>query len=195
MIEKNMLIRLVISFFSFFSLLGLLTACGASEDVNKDSCSSQADCGGPGQGLCLDGECLRFDDDTGYAKAVMALSFGRDMYQSAASSYIYFFDGKMSDGGSLSCEDLLDSQILVDSEKLNQLTAEPKYLVFNWSLGGTFFPNNLVQFIRPSEDAVVFVDCFSQLNGKGVRTALGCKDGIGFHVEQTSEFTVQISSP
>ncbi len=178
-----------------FASWALLQGCGATSDSSKDPCAEQADCGGPGEGLCLDGECLRFDESTGYCKAIMALSFGRDMYQSAASCNIYFFHYRSPDNDTISCEKLLASDMLKHPEELNQLTAEPKYLVFNWSYGGTYFPDNLVQFIRPSQSAVVLVEAFSQLNAQGVKTAEGCVEGINFRGEQTSEFTVQLTPP
>lgn len=171
-------------------------ACGKGDDSNeKDPCSLQADCGGAGEGLCVDEQCIRFSENTAYAKAVMDLSFGRDMYESAASANVYFIHAEAPDGKVLSCSDLLTMDIKGDSAQLNQLTAEPKYMVFNWSHGGTFFPDNLVQLIRPSERALVLVEGYTQLMAKGVISAVGCVDKVVFRAEQTSEFTVQISAP
>lgn len=186
---------MVLLVWTLSSAVALSLACGPVQDSNMDACSSQADCGGPGSGICVSEECIRFGENTGYAKALIALSFGRDMYQSAASGYLYFLHDKLADGSSLTCEQLLSSEKDVISEEMNRLTVEPKYLVFNWSHGGTYFPNNLVQFIRPSASALVFVEGFSQLNGQGTKTSVGCTDGIVFRTEQTSELTVQIKVP
>ncbi|MFN2164728.1 MAG: hypothetical protein ACK2U9_00525 [Anaerolineae bacterium] len=173
----------------------LAGGCGSEKPIQGEPCAVATDCGNVGDAVCQAGQCLVFDEASGYGSAKVALSFGRDMYQVAASGYVHFFHPQMTDGRTLACEDILGGQLGVDDPLLNRLTSRPKYLVFNWAHGGTFFPDNLIQFIRPAEGGVAVAEGYSQLEGQGPRTALGCKAEQTIQREETAEFSIQLTAP
>ncbi len=180
--------------------LALAMACslgcgGGSQPAEGEPCDLPADCGRLGDALCVDGHCRVFDEASGHGSAKVDLSFGRDMYQAAASGQVHFLAAGLPGGGELACADLLaDPDRLVDPA-LNRLRSQTKYLVFNWSHGGTFFPDNLIQFIRPAESVLVLAEGFSKLDCQGQRTALGCTEAAVIRADETTELTVALTAP
>lgn len=173
----------------------LVAGCGSPKPIEGEPCGIAADCGNVGDALCQAGQCMVYDEASGYGSAKVALSFGRDMYQVAASGYVYFFHPQLPDGQSLTCDDILEGRLDLDDPALNHLTSRPKYLVFNWAHGGTYFPDNLIQFIRPAEGVVAVAEGTSQLDGQGPRTALGCKAEQTIQREEMAEFSIQLAAP
>lgn len=180
--------------------LALATACslgcgGGSQPAAGEPCDLPADCGQRGDALCIDGRCRVFDETIGYGSAKLDLSFGRDMYQAAASGQVHFLAAGLPAGGALACADLQADPDRLTDPALNQLRSQAKYLVFNWSHGGTFFPDNLIQFIRPAEGVLVVAEGFSKLDCQGQRTALGCTAAEVIRADETTELTVALATP
>jgi hypothetical protein len=80
----------------------------------------------------------------------------------------------------------------------------PRNLRLHWQSGGTFFPDNLIQFIRPAESIVFAVEAYEDILGEGDITAVGCYDGeeveeewvpISISKDQTVEFVIQLNAP
>jgi hypothetical protein len=136
-----------------------------------------------------------FDEVLGYGSVKLDLSFGRDMYQSAASGQVHFLAAGLPDGAALACADLQADPDRLADPALNRLRSQSKYLVFNWSHGGTFFPDNLVQFIRPADSVLVLAEGFSKLDCQGQRTALGCTEAVVIRADETTELTVALTAP
>jgi hypothetical protein len=138
------------------------------------------------------GVCQLFDDQSGFGSVKVNLSFPSELYQGAASGYIRVFHRESTDGSQLSCTGISGGTLDLQESNLNLLQIEPKYLEFHWSSGGTFFPNNLVQLIRPASDALLVADAYLGRNGEGGRTALGCQEGLAIAKDQVSEATVNL---
>ncbi|MBN2498700.1 MAG: hypothetical protein JXR96_29180 [Deltaproteobacteria bacterium] len=154
----------------------LLAACGSETlPVEGLPCSSADDCGQKGLAMCVGGECTVFDESSGFGSATVNLSFYRE--RAGTSGHIYFILGKTADGHQLGCEEITSGEIDLQVETVNHLRTEPKYLLFHWT-GGTFFPDNLIQFIRPATGAMAIAEAYSQPNCEGVLTAIGCTDEI-----------------
>jgi hypothetical protein len=117
------------------------------------------------------------------------------MYQAAASGYVHVLWGALSDGGPVRCADILSGGLALEDPRLNPMHAAPKYLVFNWTGGGTFFPNNLLQLLQPGSDLVFAAEGFAQLQGGGARTAIGCSEGIALIGDQVSDVTISLARP
>ncbi len=162
-------------------LLMMGSACGSEPEIPSTECDQAADCGDEGWSLCVSGACHVFDLSTGYASATVNLSFPRERI--AYSGYIHFILGTMPDGGVTTCDDVLQGRTDVNGQGVNPLLLNPetgargKYLVFHWT-GGTFFPNNLVQFIRPGEPVLAVAMGYSQGEGEGVLTCIGCSETL-----------------
>lgn len=134
----------------------------------------------------------------------MALSFHRDLYDIAASVNIYMLHNVTPDGGTLDCSRILSREIDPSSSAVNSLVVNPRYLMLHWQSGGTFFPDNLVQFIRPAESIVAVVEAYEFINAEGDLTALGCVEEykpdqetipISILKDQTIEFVIQLNLP
>lgn len=174
----------------------VLTGCGQTEGpVEGQACLLPSDCGPAGDALCLAGICRVYDEQSGYGTATVNLSFGRDMYQVATSGYIHFLLVDQPDGSKLTCDELLSGAVDPHGDGLNRLTVNPKYLVFHWISGGTFFPNNLVQFIRPAQGVLAVGEGYAQPDGQGPLTAIGCKADLSIQLEGSTEFSIQLAAP
>ena len=165
---------------------------GSAEGVE---CSFARDCGEVGDAVCVGGNCLIFDDTSGYGGAVVDLSFHRDLYSIAKSGYIWFVLGETAGGTVMSCSDLLDGNRDLRENGINPLQVNPKYLIFHWDMGGTFFPNNLVQFIRPATGVVAVAEGYQNLEGEGALTAFGCQDGIDIVRDQNANVVIPLDVP
>jgi len=169
-------------------------ACGPAEELGPP-CQHARDCGASGEAMCIELHCVFFDPGASLASASVDLSFGRDMYQAAASGYVHVLWGDLSDGAPVLCEDILAGALALDDPRLNPMHASPKYLVFNWTSGATFFPDNLVQLLHPGPDLIVAAEGFAQLQGGGTRTAVGCSAGTWLTVNQVADVTVALVRP
>jgi len=110
------------------------------------------------------------------------------------SAYVYFLLPELVDGQALSCADITSGRVKASSPAINPLLAEPAYLVFNGT--GTFFPNNLIQLIRPSSLALVVAEGFERLYGEGTFLAIGCSEQIVVQNDQTTQgVVVQLDTP
>ena len=176
-------------------LLVLAAGCGSENPVPGESCDIAETCGPVGDAMCVDGYCHIYDDNSGYGGAIVALSFDRDMYEAAASTHVYFLFNRMADGSTLNCDRILSREVDPSSTSANSLVTNPKYLILHWQSGGTFFPNNLIQFIRPAESIVAVAEGYEFLNGEGDLTALGCKDQETISKDQNVEFVIQLNVP
>ncbi len=172
----------------------LAAGCGA-EEFRGAPCQVLADCGPAGEARCLALRCVPFDPTVGLASARVDLSFQRDMAYAAASGYVHVLWGALSDGSPLDCAEILSGALTLADPRLNPMQAAPKYLVFNWTGGGTFFPDNLVQLLHPGAGLVVAAEGYSQLQGQGVRTALGCSQGIDLASDQVTDVSVSLVRP
>ncbi len=167
--------------------------CGGSSSTDTE-CRKVDDCGQPGQVLCLSGRCEPFEDLSAYGSVVLDLSFDRDMVVLPTSGYVYFLLPELVDGQTLSCADIINGQIKASSPATNPLLAEAAYLVFNGT--GTFFPNNLIQLIRPANQALVVAEGFERLYGEGTLLAIGCHEKIVVQNDQTTQgVVVQLDTP
>ena len=153
--------------------------------------------------MCVAGACHVYDENDGYGSATVNLSFPRERI--AYGGFIHFLLATMPDGSQLSCDDVLSGNVDINGIEVNPLLINPdtglrgKYLVFHWT-GGTFFPNNLVQFIRPGEPIVAVAVGYSQANGEGVLTCIGCVDTVQEEPLALSEggsisFTINLDEP
>jgi len=174
-------------------ILVVAAGCGSQKPIEGEPCTLATDCGPVGDALCQTGLCRVFDEASGYGTAKVDLSFGRDMYQVAASGYVHFFQEQLPDGQILTCDRILSGQQDLTAAELNRLTVQARYLVFNWAHGGTFFPDNLIQFIRPSAGVLAVAEGYAQLEGQGPRTALGCKADQEIVLEQMAEFSISLA--
>ena len=172
-----------------------LTGCASENPVLGEPCDIAETCGPMGDAACVDGYCHIYDENSGYGGAIVSLSFNRDMYEAAASTYIYFLLDRMADGGTLDCQRILNQQVDPASPDVNSLVMNPKYLILHWTSGGTFFPNNLIQFIRPAGPMVAVAQGWEFLNGEGDLTALGCNDQETIIKDQNVEFVIQLNPP
>lgn len=170
-------------------------------DVNQPAacigtqCTLPSDCGARGEAVCLSGECTSFNAATGYGSAVVNLSFHRDLYMSSQSGHLFFFANETSDGRTLDCDKILSGEIDFTSTYINHLRTDPRLLAFHWDGGKTYFPNNLVQFIRPAQDAVVVAVGYEASSAQGDVEALGCLEGVNVVRDIEIEVTVQLEVP
>lgn len=178
-----------------FLLVLFSAGCGSENPIPGVSCDIAETCGPVGDAICVDGNCHLYDENSGYGNAIVNLSFQRDMYEVAASVYIHILFNKMADGSALSCDRILSGEVIPSAETANSLVMNPRYLVLHWDTGGTFFPNNLIQFIRPAESIVAVTEGYEYLNGEGDLTALGCKDAETIIKDQDVEFVIQLNTP
>lgn len=177
-------------------ILAVLAAgCGTENPVPGEPCDVAESCGPVGDAICVDGSCHIYDNDAGHGGAIVALSFNRDMYEMAASTYVHFLFNRMADGTTLDCDRILSREVEPSAATVNSLVVNPKYLILHWESGGTFFPNNLIQFIRPAESIVAVAEGYEFLNGEGSLTALGCKDEETIVKGQNVEFVIQLNPP
>jgi len=158
-------------------------------------CTLPTDCGARGEAVCVSGECTNFNTGTGYGNAVVNLSFHRDLYLSALSGHIYFFLDETSDGRTIDCDAILSGEIDFGSAEINHLRTDPRLLVFHWEGGKTYFPNNLVQFIRPAQDALVVEVGYESSSAQGDVEAIGCLPDVDIIRDQEIEITVQLNAP
>lgn len=169
--------------------------CGSRKPVPGATCHTFEDCGAPGDAVCIDGRCRVFDNQAGHGNAVVALSFHRDLHEVAASGVVRFIHHRTASGSGLRCEDILQGTVNLASAEINPLHAQPKYLVFHWTGGDGFFPDNLVQFIRPAEDVLAVAEGFELLNREGDLTAIGCTEGQTIVKGQDVELVIQLVAP
>jgi hypothetical protein len=181
-----------------------LAGCTSENPVPGEPCDAAETCGPAGDAACVDGYCHIYDENSGYGKAIVALSFHRDLYDIAASVNIYTLYYIMPDGSLLDCSRILSKEIDPSSITVNPLVMNPRNLRLHWQSGGTFFPDNLIQFIRPAESIVFAVEAYEDILGEGDITALGCYDGkevegewvpISISMDQTVEFVIQLNAP
>ncbi|RME20617.1 MAG: hypothetical protein D6806_16050 [Deltaproteobacteria bacterium] len=148
----------------------LLAACGGGEECHRyDECTSGQN------GLCLSGKCRYYSDDL-FASLVVDVSFPREMVATPASGKIWLFHSVKSDGSVFDCRQATLLSSPYDDKGLNPLLAEPRHLVFNCC--GTFYPDNLVQFVQPASSAVVVGEAYPDRNATGKRVAFGCLEGL-----------------
>jgi hypothetical protein len=170
-------------------------------DVNQPAacigsqCALPSDCGARGEAVCLSGECTSFNAGTGYGNAVVNLSFDRDLYQSSQSGYLFFFINETSDGRTIACDAILSGQVDFNSAEINHLRTDPRLLAFHWEGGKTYFPNNLVQFIRPAQNALVVAVGYEASSGQGDVEAIGCLEDVDIVRDVEIEVTVQLDAP
>jgi len=176
-------------------LVLLVAGCTSENPVPGEPCDAAETCGPIGDASCIGGYCHIYDESSGYGGAIVSLSFNRDMYEAAASTYIYFLLDRLADGSSLDCQRILSQEVDPASPQINSLVANPKYLILHWTSGGTFFPNNLIQFIRPAGSIVAVAQGYEYLNGEGDLTALGCNDEQTITRDQNVEFVIQLNAP
>jgi len=160
-----------------------------------DQCTLPSDCGPRGEAVCVSGECTSFNAATGYGNVVVNLSFHRDLYMSSQSGHLFFFLNGTSDGRIITCDDILSGVVDFDSTSINHLRTDPRLLAFNWEGGKTYFPNNLVQFIRPAQDALVVAVGYEASSAQGDVEALGCLADVDIIRDQETEITVQLNAP
>ncbi len=142
--------------------------------------------------VCVDGTCRVFDQASGYGSAIVNLSFER-MYQ-AFSGYVHFLLARAPDGQVLTCEQVVAGEVDLRAVTINRLTIQPKYLVFHWN-GDPFFPNNLIQFIRPGDEVLAVAEGYAQFEGQGPLTAIGCEPDVTIETDQTAEFSISLAAP
>lgn len=145
--------------------------------------------------MCVDGRCHVFDGQTGHGGAVVDLSFQRELGDAAASGTIRFLYHRTASGDLLCCEDIMRGAVNLASSELNPLHSQPKYLVFHWTGGDGFFPNNLVQFIRPAEEVLAVAEGYELLDLQGDRTAVGCTGGQTIARDQNVDLVIQLVAP
>jgi len=144
--------------------------------VPGQPCGTALDCASVADGACIEGSCLVFSEAQGFGSAVVDLSFAREIPKVPSSGQVWFIDSRRATGVPVDCDDILNGSVALDDQALNPLMVEPKYLVFNCC--GTFFPNNLIQFIRPSESALAIALGYERLGAQGDLTTMGCSKGI-----------------
>jgi hypothetical protein len=170
-------------------------------DINEPAacigaqCALPSDCGARGEAVCVSGECTSFNAGTGYGSAVVNISFHRDLYLSALSGHLFFFMNRTSDGRTIGCDAILSGEVDYTSPEVNHLRTEPRLLVFHWEGGKTYFPNNLVQFIRPAQGALVVGVGYQSSSAQGDVEALGCLEDVDIIRDQEIEVTVQLNAP
>jgi len=172
-------------------LVGGLAPVGCGQAGSAQSCSQAGQCAPAGDALCVGGSCLLFAPDE-YTSVVLNISFPRDMSPVPASGRIFVLDRRRADGGEVLCQELLDGSQSLDDPGLNTLLAQPRYLVFNCC--GTYFPNNLVQFIRPVPRALLVGEGFSQQQAQGQRLAAGCLEQLSLSAGQQQELTLPMQA-
>ena len=175
---SRLAISVLCSFFFF-------TACGSSSAVPGEECQSAQECGPAGNAICVDGICRLFDEQIGFGSVVVDISFPREMINVPSSGYVRVIFPSLPDGNAISCEDVMSGGMNLEDPKLNHLQSSPKYLVFNCC--GTFFPNNLIQFLRPAQGALLIVDGYENLNGEGKLKALGCVAEVDITKDEVTE--------
>ena len=177
-------------------LIIFAAGCGSENPVPGEQCDVAETCGPAGDAICLGGFCRIFDGNSGYGQAIVNMSFDRDMpYQVAASVNIYLLHNTMSDGSILDCDRILSREVIPSANSANSLIVNPRYLELHWTAGGTYFPNNLIQFIRPADSIVAVTEGYQFLKGEGSLTALGCNDEETISKDQIVEFTIQLNPP
>ena len=177
------------------------TARPVCVDINEPAacigsqCTLPSDCGARGEAVCVFGECTSFNAGTGYGSAVVNLSFHRDLYMSSQSGHLFFFMNQTSDGRTITCDDILTGEVDFNSTAINHLRTDPRLLAFHWEGGKTYFPNNLVQFIRPAQDVLVVGVGYEGSSAQGAIEALGCKADVDIIRDVEIETTVQLNAP
>ncbi|MFC1654998.1 hypothetical protein ACFL2F_04250 [Myxococcota bacterium] len=177
------------------------TARPVCVDINEPAacigsqCTLPSDCGARGEAVCVSGECTSFNAGTGYGSAVVNLSFHRDLYMSSQSGHLFFFLNETSDGRIIDCDAILSGEVDFTSTAINHLRTDPRLLVFHWEGGKTYFPNNLVQFIRPAQNTLVVAVGYEGSGGQGFIEALGCLADVDIIRDVEIEETVQLNAP
>lgn len=170
--------------FVFAILLGAsILGCGGGGSVAGQPCQSALDCAPAADAACIDGSCLVFSDTQGYGSAVVDLSFARDIPAVPSSGKVWFIDTRRAAGAAIGCADIMNGSVVIDDQQLNPLTSQPKYLVFNCC--GTYFPDNLIQFVRPSNSVLAIAQGYERLEAQGAVLAKGCTEGITITKDQT----------
>ncbi len=169
---------LINNHFCLFSLVAAtILILGNCVPDNRTPCDTYLDCGIRGNSICISGYCRFFNSDNQFAEAKVDLTFKRGLEGIASNCQIFFLHAKLSNGEKLSCDSFFGNYPDLDEQYYNHLRLEPKYLVLNWT-GGSVFLDNIVQLIRPAEEAIVIVLGFSKLDAQGEITAVGCKDSV-----------------
>ncbi|NMB74699.1 MAG: hypothetical protein GYA21_06165 [Myxococcales bacterium] len=178
----------------FAALAGAVLAVAAGCGGSSPECGHFSDCGPVGDAVCAGGRCQVFGEADGFGSVKANLSFGRDMERIALSARMWVLLDRTVSGAKLSCAGL-GSAFDPAAPENNPLQYEPKYIEFVWQAGGTYFPNLLVQLVRPADRAVFFVEGFSRLQAEGTRTAWGCQDGLSIVKDTVVDSTVTMSRP
>jgi hypothetical protein len=160
-----------------------------------DDCALPADCGARGDAVCLTGFCTRYDASTGYGSAVVDLSFARELYASSPSGKLYFLLPETSHGRIRTCADILSGAVPPGDITHNFLRSSPRLLIFHWEDNQTYFPNNLVQFIRPAESVLLVAAGYQGANGHGALMAIGCVGDLDIIRDHQIEVTVPLIAP
>ncbi|MBW1871795.1 MAG: hypothetical protein JRJ19_07005 [Deltaproteobacteria bacterium] len=183
--------RYLLAFVSLFSL----TSCGASSSVPHQPCNYAEECAPVGDAICIDEACQIFSELDGYGNAVINISFDRDMIEISKSGYVRIIHKQQADGRILGCADIIAGNVDLDDKTINTLQASPKYLVFNCC--GDFFPNILIQLIRPANDVIAVVQGYEYMDGGGNLNAIGCLDqGLNIIANQNIEdVTITVDIP
>ncbi len=179
---------------AFAALAAALVVTGASCGGSSPECGHFSDCGAVGDAVCAGGRCRVFGEADGFGSVKANLSFGRDMDRIALSARMWVLLDRTVDGQVLSCAGL-HSAFDPAAPENNPLQYGPKYIEFVWQAGGTYFPNLLVQLVRPADRAVFFVEGFSRLLAEGTRTAWGCQDGFSIAKDTVVDLTVTMLRP
>ena len=181
------------AFVSLFSL----NSCGANSSVPYQPCTYAEECALVGDAVCINEACQIFSDLDGYGRAIINISFDYDIPPSgiSKSGYVRFIHKQQADGRILGCADIIAGNVDLDDSTINTLQASPKYLVFNCC--GSFFPDILIQLIRPTNDVIAVVQGYDALNGGGNLNAIGCLDqDLNIITEQTIEdITITVDVP
>ena len=168
----------------FFLIACLFAACGQGRE-----CTSVADCTDGQNGICISGACRYYPDDL-LASIVVDISFPRQMTVVPASGKIWLFHSIAADGSTFDCEQAASATDTAGRPELNPLLAEPRYLVFNCC--GTFYPDNLVQFVQPASSAVMLGEAYATRDAQGQRIAFGCVEELAIEPSSRLEATLSM---
>ena len=182
--------RYLLAIVSLFSL----TSCGANSSVPHQPCNYAEECAPVGDAICFNEACQIFSDLDGYGNIVINISFDIDIPQSdiSKSGYVRFIHKQQADGRILGCADIIAGNVDLDDRTINTLQYSPKYLVFNCC--GSFYPDILIQLIRPANDVIAVVQGYEYMDGGGNLNAIGCLDqDLNIIANQTIDDNVTIT--
>ena len=173
------------------------TPTDASTDAGADAggeklapeCVYPDECGAPGDAICVDEICRDMTPD-GHGSAIVAVSFDRDIPEVSKTGLIYFISSQAPNGSTLTCADVA-AGVDPAGRDINLLQTNPKMVVFNCC--GSFYPNILIQFIRPANDVLVVIEGYDGIDNLNV---IGCTDKINIVVDETVEnIIISVDAP